>query len=134
IRVRPVVVDDEPGVDGEAPAAELDIDRVRVPADVLAGFEDRDRVLSGEERRAQRSGDARSDDRDLHALSLRNEPGSGCTGKRGGGPPGRAALPAIRSLRSAPAAFYFRRRRWSTCTGTGFKSQMMPTHESTTRL
>ena len=68
-RIGPVVEHDEAGVDREAPALPVDVDRVRVAADVRAGFEHRDVVLAMQACGDDQAGDARTNDGDAHEKS-----------------------------------------------------------------
>ena len=70
-RVVAVVEDDEAGVDVPCGVVGVDADRVRVPADVIAGLVDDDLVLGVQQMGSRQARDARPDDRDPHDIGVR---------------------------------------------------------------
>ena len=66
IRISPVVVDDEPCVDRQLFAVNVDIDRVRVPADVIVGFENGDLVRLVQQPGSGQARDSGTNNGDLH--------------------------------------------------------------------
>jgi hypothetical protein len=66
VGVRPVVADDEPGVDGVVARGEGHVEGVRVPAGAAVGLEQHDLVLGGEQPGRDESRDAGTGDGDPH--------------------------------------------------------------------
>jgi len=61
-----MVEDHETGVEPVAAPERLDLDRIRVPTEVVIGLEDVDFVVCGQHPGRQHAADAGSDDGDLH--------------------------------------------------------------------
>ena len=80
------VEDDEADVDAVRPATERDVDRVRVAAETIRGFEERDLGARRQAARRREPGDARADDGDpLHpggAFGPARPPGAGHRGAK----------------------------------------------------
>lgn len=64
VRIGPVVEHQEARVDGVACAVEVDVDRVRVTAEIVGGLEQRHAVTAGQQVRAGQARDAGADDGD----------------------------------------------------------------------
>ena len=122
VRVGPVVEDDEAGVDGVAAPVPLDIHGGGVTADIVVGLEDREVVVTVQVPGRGHAGDARAHDGDAaHAFSLHQ-------GGAGGVRPGDASA----GRPGQPPRGVMRRGEWSRiATGTGFRSQMMPSQDMT---
>ena len=67
VRVRPLVVNDEPGIDGVCPAVQRDRNSMGMSADVIVGLEDSHFMCCAEQVGGEHAGDAGSADRNFHS-------------------------------------------------------------------